>query len=181
MIKKFTASFALAGLLIGASSYAATSSKYIGLEVGSQSYDDISYNEDALFNLSARTLYTGEEFPFVFGIESDLAGNSDTFLVDLGLNLGGNIAINSGIDAIKLYTILGYGIQTLDFDDDYTYLGQGVYYGIGATFDYNKDFAINLNYKIHNNTINSDNNSADGYEYDMSHLMLGVAIKFDSK
>jgi len=132
------------------------------------------YNDMSLVGIEMEWLHANESSAFLWGIGWDLMLNEgklfDGGMLDLDLKLGGHW------NNVKVYGILGYGIQSLS---DYT-ASQGMNIGIGTTYDIKDNFAINASYTKHNmNTFtSSDNDKSDNQDYGLSGFSLGILYKY---
>jgi hypothetical protein len=112
---------------------------------------------------------------FIWGFGWDIMFNDGSFqdggMLDFDFKLGARF------NALKIYGILGIGIQALS---EYT-AATGPYSGIGVTYDVAESFGVHATYTNRSMTTFVDEYSfdiSDDQEYDSSGLLLGVTYKY---
>ncbi len=163
---------------------------YIGIKTGSMDFDKtvianvsgyentgpyLSYKDTSLLGVEYQSFYTSKESPFLFGYGFDILFNEGDFLeggmLDLDLKLGAKF------DAMKVYGIVGYGLQSLS---DYT-VATGTYYGVGASYDITNRIALSGTYTKHSMTTavsDYNNDISDNQKYESKGFLFGLAYKF---
>ena len=189
MVKKLVGIGVIASLLC-TNGLALENESYIGIKGGSMSFDKsvianvsgqentgpyLSYKDTSLLGIEYQSLYTPQDSSLLFGYGVDLLFNEGDFLeggmFDVDFKLG------TKMDALKLYGIVGYGMQSLS---DYT-VATGSYVGIGATYDITKNFALHTSYTKHNMTTavsDYDSDISDNQKYESKGFLFGLAYKY---
>ena len=162
---------------------------YLGIKLGSLDFDRTvfantsgiqntgpyaEFNEVSLIGFEMQWFHHTSS-AFVWGFGWDIMFNDGNFqdggMLDFDFKLGAQF------DALKVYGILGIGIQSFS---DYT-AATGPYGGFGITYDLEKSFALHATYTDRSMTTFVSDYSfdfSDEQEYESSGLLLGVTYKY---
>lgn len=133
------------------------------------------YEDFSLVGVEFQKFYSKQSSPFLWGGGGSLMLN-DGKLLDGGI-LDFNFKIGGHFDKLKVYGILGAGIQSLS---DYT-ASTGISFGIGTTYDISDKFGITANYTQYNmNTFTNqgEGDLSDDQDYKLSGFSLGALYKY---
>jgi len=133
------------------------------------------YDDFSLLGIEIQKFYLKHNSPLLWGGSGSLMLNKSKLLdggiLDFNFKLGGHF------DKLKVYGILGVGIQSLS---EYT-ASSGFGFGIGTIYDVSDSFGITANYMKYNmNTFTNqgEGDLSDDQDYKLSGFLLGAMYKY---